>query len=373
MQPDNIVIGQLAPDTLPRRGRKPKETPIPAEPDLDLPRIDNAMAVMRETTAAKQAETISETFDLGRFVGAAQMASVMNSFCAAAQIRAFTEIKKSKAFKHIAITQPDGNLRPAQNVDEFCRTVFGRGYRAMQESEHDLDALGESTYEAINNLGISRSQMRLLMALPEDERAAVDAAVKSGEKSEVVSLIQDLANKLDETRRQVDELKAEAVASEELLATRSRQRDEAEAALRKKQLLPAPPPSETLAQIHTEFAGIQVKALGALRAVERAVEDIKKLSEEEEFPFPVALLAGHIGELRGVIHDITQAHNLPEVSSEAIPEFARMVMASEVSEDRRQRTEDSRSETASPSRGLQPAQSAANQLSSVISPLSSEI
>ena len=216
-----------------KRGRKPGIAEVPPEPDFNQPYIDSAMEVMRQTELAKEQEAFSETFDLGCFVGAAQMASAMGSFCEASQIRAFSEIKKSKAFKHIAINHPNGELRISQNIDEFCRAVFKRGYRVMQDDEGILQRLGGAAFDALNSLGISRGQMRLLISLPEDERAAVAEAVKSGEKSEVVSLIQDLANKLDETRQKVDELKAEDTANKSLLAERAKKVDALEAKLKR--------------------------------------------------------------------------------------------------------------------------------------------
>lgn len=201
--------------------RKATEIIVQEKPAIDEAAVNGAFETARQNVLREQQETASETFSLGRFVGAAQMASAMRNFSAVAEVRAFDEVRKSKAFKHIPVTHPNGEVRTAENIDEFSRLVFGRGYKSMMENSQALERLGADSFDAVNSLGISRAQMRLLIALPEDERAAVNAAVKSGEKLEVVSLIQDLANKLDETRSKVEDLKAQAAATDRVLSDKS--------------------------------------------------------------------------------------------------------------------------------------------------------
>lgn len=162
--------------------------------------LDIVGAHERETATAEQQDIAAGVFDLGQSVGAALMANMLKNFSAAAEVRAFEEVNKSKSFSHLKIRMPDGVLRTAENIDEFCRAIFNRGYKAMNNQKVLLERLGEETYESANRLGLNRGQLRLLVSLPEEDRAIVEEAMRSDSKPDVLMAIETLASKLDESR-----------------------------------------------------------------------------------------------------------------------------------------------------------------------------
>lgn len=301
-----------------QRGRKTKEAQPIEHAEVDEEKIGGAMVAMRDDAKQEQQAIVSDVFSLGRNVGAALMANMMKSFSAAAEIHAFREINESKSFRHLAIRMPDGVLRSAENIDEFCQVVFGRGYKAMNNHKVMLEQLGEETYENANRLGLNRGQLRLLLTLPEDERTAVEDAMKSSDKSEVVSLIQSLANKLDETRTQVEELKAENAADKELLATRAK--DLAKLRTQEKRIKPLEP-DDVLAELRQEVTSqandAEAAIIGQLRQGFYALVEHHATNGGDSFAF----MGGIVGQLNHQLQMLRDEFDLPLVNADAAPEW----------------------------------------------------
>jgi len=294
------------------KGRKPTAVAEPEVLDVSAEQqADEAMAVMREGAISEQQEQVSSAFDLGRFVGVAQLARTMSNFSAAAEIRAFEEINNSKAFKHLPIKHPDGTFCPAENIDEFCRLVFGRGYKAMNNHKVMLQQLGEEAYENVQRLGLNRAQLRLLLTLPEDERTAVEEAMQAGGKDEVVTLIQSLANKLDETQTQVAELKGELRAQAELLAEKNVRLDEERA---KSKRIVAVPPDQVLAELQAEVARIVNDLRGGIIGQLRQALIALNNHGETHGARSAVFMAGMVGQLEADLQGLRGEFYLPELS-----------------------------------------------------------
>lgn len=302
------------------RGRKPA-TPVDVlEPEIDHERFQDAAEAMRTDAIAQQQKTAEGVFDLGRAVGAALMANMVKNFSAAAEVRAFEEINKSKSFKDLAIKMPDGIPRPAENIDEFCRVVFGRGYKAMADQKVLLERLGEETYENANRLGLNRGQLRLLVSLPEEDRAIVEEAMHSDSKPAVLMAIETLASKLDESRAKVDELKAEEKAKDELLAEKNRLLDAERAKVKRIQSLPK---DEVAASLLAEAAGHFNETLaclaGQFRAALICVTDHHATAGGDS----TQVLAGYVARLQQELVALREEFNLPDTFGDGTPEWMR--------------------------------------------------
>lgn len=302
-------------------GRKPREGAqiIDAHPDIDQSRVDNAMTVMRKDAQAEQQEAMTGVFALGRLVGAAQMAGSIAAISAVAEVRAFEEINKSKDFSHLPNLNINGEFRRARNIDEFCRAVFGgRGYKAMMDRKAMLEHLGDGMYESVSRLGLNRTQLRLLINLPEDTRSAVEEAMQFGDKSEVVTLIQSLANQLDEAKGKAEELKAEVAAKEDLLATRSKQIDALDQKLARVKTLPQ---DEVLAELHAEAAKHYNDALGAVKGNFSAA--IAALAEHRDTggADSTLLMAGMVADIQRELNDLRERFGLPDTAADAVPDW----------------------------------------------------
>ncbi|AYH46091.1 hypothetical protein CDA09_22395 [Azoarcus sp. DN11] len=275
---------------------------------------------MRETAIREQQEQMSGVFSLGRNVGVALMANIVKNFSAAAEVRAFEEINKSKDFKGLPIRHPDGVLRPAENIDEFCRVVFGRGYKAMNNHKVILQKLGEEAYENATRLSLNRSQLRLLLSLPEDDRAIVEEAMRTEDKTEVVGLLESLVNKLDEARAEVEELKGELKATEELSSEKSRKIERLEIDKRRFQMLP---PDEVLAALHNEATKFHNEACGIIRGMLRQAVIAVDRHHQEHGGDSKIFFAGLIGQIQADLTELRDEYGIPDAHPLTIPEWIR--------------------------------------------------
>lgn len=295
-------------------GRKPLTTPNLATTDLQAPSLDGALSVMRETAISEEMSIRAEVYRLGQLVGARQMACAAAQFLRAADIQLFEEISKSKGYKHIPVEHPDGNIRPAENIQDFCRLVFKKSYSVMAESRQALAALGEECYEIATDLGLKRTQLRLLLSLPEDEREAVKAAMQADSKAEVVGLIESMANKLDEARAEVEHLKADMRAVEDISAEKSRR---LETLLREKARIKAAPPDQVLADLQSEATrmtnDVRGGVVGQLR---QALIALHGHAEVHGGSAPTVFMAGLVGQLEDDLRALRAEFALPEVSAD---------------------------------------------------------
>lgn len=297
------------------RGRKPIQAPEETVIDAtEVQQAAQALATMRETAITEQQEQISGVFSLGQNVGAALMANMIKNFSAAAEVRAFEEINKSKAFKHLQIKMPDGVLRPAESIDEFCRVVFGKGYKAMNNHKVMLQQLGEEAYENAGRLNLNRSQLRMLLTLPEDERTAVEEAMRDGGgKDEVVTLIQSLANKLDETREQLEQLKGELTATEEISAEKTQRIERLQ---REVKLIAAAAPDKVLADLQAESTRIGNDLRGGI--VGQLRQALVALHEhgDSHGTRPTVFMGGLVGQLLADLVALRDEFDLPEIDAD---------------------------------------------------------
>ena len=224
------------------------DVPI-VDPTLDPAKIANAMAQMRADGVAERQAHEAGIFDLGRQVGAIQMAQVQRDFSAVAQIKLFDEIKESNKYKDLAITGPDGQPATAENFDQFCQLVFGAGYNSMSEKAQNLRVMGETSFESAQRLGLTRKQLRLIRSLPDAQRTAVAEAIAAEGKAEVVAIIEDLAAQLAQANEDKADASEQAAEDKDLLASKDQRINKLEKQLKR---IDNAPPEEQLALVLAE-------------------------------------------------------------------------------------------------------------------------
>lgn len=302
------------------------------EKNIDKDKLSSAMVAMREQEVMQREQEDIQLAQASQAVGGALMARLHKSFSHAAEVQMFNQVRDLPLSVLRRIPLPElpaaaGNLGTATegsaeklpatagNLDDFCRRVFGRSYNTMLEETQNLNLLGEQAYEAAAQLRIGRNTLRLTRAMPPEKLEIVRAAIAEGStKAEVLSVIEDLAEKVQQAEAATAEAKAELKASEDVLATKNKTIDKLQRDLTRIEKLPK---DEQLTAIKKEATAIANDAegfmLGNLRQALLKIRSHASTSDNDAEHG--VFMAGLVGQVQAKITALRQEFNLPDVSN----------------------------------------------------------
>lgn len=293
-----------------KAGRKAKDIVVQPviDPALDQAKLEGAMVAMRDQAQEGQAELA----DLAMGIGALQAFDLMGKFAAASQVATFKRIRESKQINRLAIRKPDGGVAICDSMREACPLLFGRSYDTMLREEESYNLLGEQAYEIASRLGLNRSALRAARALPPEKLEIVRTAIGNGNtKAEVLSVIEDLAEKVQQAEAETAEAKAELKASEEVAAAKSKTIDKLQRDLKRIEKLP---PDQQLANLKKEATAMADDAEGAiLGSLRQALVTVSNHGEERGLHD--VFLAGLVGQVQAQLNALRKEFNLPDVST----------------------------------------------------------
>lgn len=293
-----------------KAGRIAKTAEIAAEPSVDNNKIDDAMVAMRDQAQDAQLELLELSSD----VGAIRALELTRGFVAAATVQLFNRVRESKRIKDLPIRLHDGSVATATNMDEFCQLAFGKNRAVMYESSENLEALGEEAYEQASRLGLNRSALRAARALPPEKLETVRLAISNGSsKAEVLSVIEDLAEKVEQAEKVAEDLRGEVQAAEELIEKRDTTIKRLEREVKRFEKLP---PDEKLLALQKDVADAMNDARGAvLGRMRQAV--IALVNAGDDRHAHDVFLAGMVGQVQAELAQLRQEFDLPDVSTAA--------------------------------------------------------
>ena len=281
--------------------------------------VASAMDVMRDQAQEEEAELV----ELAIGIGAMQAFDLIGKFTAASQVATFKRIRESKQINKLAIRMPDGRVATCDSMREACPILFGRSYDTMLREEDSYDLLGEKAYEVASRLGLNRSALRATRALPPEKLELVRIAIADGStKAEVLSVIEDLAEKVQQAEAAADEVKAELKASEEVLATKNKTIDRLQRDLKRIEQLP---PDEQLAGIKKEAIGLQSETIGLVRGGLR--QALIKLNDAPDEASKVAFMVGLVGAVYVELDALRDEFGLSLAAVDTTPEWERWAAA----------------------------------------------
>lgn len=185
--------------------------------------------------------------------------------------------------------------------------LFGRTYQSMLDAEERYDLLGNEAYETAGRLRLNSSALRAARALPPEKLETVRLAISNGSsKAEVLSVIEDLAEKVQKAESEVEEVRAELKASEEVLVAKNKAIDRLQRQLKQIEKLP---PEEAEALVLKEAADIQAETQGMVRGhLRQALIALQNLPEDQTL-----FMAGMVGQVMSDLVLLRDEFNLPEV------------------------------------------------------------
>lgn len=292
--------------------RPPKTAEVQDVTDksIDQEKMDGAMVAMRDQAQADQQELI----ELATGIGALQAFDLMQKFASAAHIKLFKRIRESKQIKHLPIRLRDGSSQKFDSIKEACPALFGRTYQSMLDAEEKFDTFGEEVYEGAARLRLNDSALRATRALPPEKLEIVRAAIAVGStKADVLSVIEDLAEKAQQADTATTEAKAELKAAEDVLAAKNKTIDRLQRDLKR---IASLPPDQALANLQREATANMNDALGAIRGGVRAAL-IALNNHGDERGQQGVFMAGLVGQLVAELAVLRDEFGLPDVSNAA--------------------------------------------------------
>jgi len=279
------------------------------DPALDQAKLEGAMVAMRDQAQ----EDASTVFRVGQQVGALQATRMWRNVFRAAELKMFAEMRSLpvETIRNIPV-EVDGSLRRAERVAEFCEMVFGRSYSKLAEEAQNLDALGDEVYDLATGLGLNRSALRAARALPPEKLEIVRTAIGNGNtKAEVLSVIEDLAEKVQQAEAETAEARAELKAAEEVAASKSKTIDKLQRDLKRIEKLP---PDQQLAGLKKEATEVADEAEAAILGDLRQALLVLSNHGEERGQNDV-FMAGLVGQVQAQLNALRKEFNLPDVSA----------------------------------------------------------
>lgn len=299
---------------------------------IDKDKLSSAMVAMREQEVTQREQEDIQLAQAAQAVGGALMARLHKSFSHAAEVQMFNQVRDLplSVLRRIPLPKlsdasdgfapaPEGGAEKtsdtSENLDEFCRHVFGRSYKTMHEEAQNLHLLGEQAYEVSARLRISKSALRLTRALPPEKLEVVRAAIGNGStKAEVLSVIEDLAEKVQQAESAISEEKAEHAATRTVLEKKTQRISQLERDLARIEKLPK---DEQLSAIKKEATAIANDAEGfMLGNLRQALLKIKShASTSDNDAEHGVFMAGLVGQVQAKITALRQEFNLADVSN----------------------------------------------------------
>ena len=302
--------------------------------------VAGAMVAMRSQAITQREQEDVQLAQAAQAVGGALMARLHKSFSHAAEVQMFNQVRDLplSVLRRIPLPEvadasaisgattkgvEEKTADTSANLDDFCRRVFGRSATTMREEAQNLHLLGEQAYEASARLRISKSALRLTRALPPEKLEVVRAAIGNGStKVEVLSVIEDLAEKVQQAEAAATEAKAELKASEEVLATKNKTIDRLQRDLKRIEKLP---PDEQLASIKKEAIDLQSETIGLVRGGLR--QALIKLNDAPDDASKVAFMAALVGAVYVELDALREEFGLSLAAVDTTPEWERWANA----------------------------------------------
>jgi hypothetical protein len=284
------------------------------DPDLDQDRIENAVAVMRQTEEAR-------ALDISQREAAVRAVATRLGY----QLPADS-------------TDPDLIQRDiATNIRRSVETCLemGRGLCVLKEAcGHGqfvarLDVLGIDKHVASRFMQAaakfaklptsatlpkaiaSQSKLFEMLVLDDEQIEELELTGQTGELK-----LDDIATmSVKELRAALRETRAEITAKEELLADKNKALDAERA---KSKRIAAAPPDEVLADLQAETTRIYNTVLSYLRGdLRQAVLALNNHTETHEDMTPIHFVGGLVGQLQDELNTLRDEFGLPEITDEA--------------------------------------------------------
>ncbi|MGC6405794.1 hypothetical protein ACNO7K_05030 [Bisgaard Taxon 45] len=245
-------------------------------------------------------------------------------------LKALSEIKESKLFKGLELTNQDGKLVTVTTFRDFCGLLGFSGEKIDQDLLN-LNTFGEEFFETSQRLGLGYRDLRKLRKLPEDARSEiVDADYSEAtDKEDLIEKIEELtvkhAKEKASLEAQLKTAKDNYTAQARVLDNKNKRIDQLDAELeKKKQYINTLTPDEKGGVLRKETSQLVYGSEAILRGqVWKAFETLDAHTQESGIDHK-QFMTGVLAEIELVINELRTTFNLPQFADgDNTPAWAR--------------------------------------------------
>jgi hypothetical protein len=163
-----------------------------------------------------------------QYVGRVQSFNYTQKNAAVAALLLIKQIKESKLYKGMRVHSIDGELPPCGTFEDFC-TAISLSRSKVDEDLQNLEALGTEFLEYSNKMGLGRTMLRQIRALPEEDRQLIIEGQKVGNDPEALKeLLEEIVAKQakdkDTLQKEIDKKTKDLEASRKVAADERNER-----------------------------------------------------------------------------------------------------------------------------------------------------
>ncbi|SAY50913.1 hypothetical protein [Neisseria weaveri] len=233
--------------------------------ELTVSEMQNAVALTTKNLTFEKAKVLEQ-------VGAIKMAALTRRFASVAEIELLAELKFSKKYKDLPITDVKGNSNYVTTWEQFCNAI-GSSVETIDNNIRNYQRLGSEFFEYAQNAGIPQRTLAQIGRLPEAERELVIEMAQKEEttKDAVLQVLEQVmakhaaekeqaAAEKAELESQVQDLQETAAAKDRVIQERGKKVDELAEKLAKKQVKEPKPQdvaSELTMRLSTAVIGVR--------------------------------------------------------------------------------------------------------------------
>jgi uncharacterized protein (DUF2164 family) len=287
-----------------RTARPAPETISDAVNDQSLAKIN---AASQEVSAA--AHLAMQQGDLYRIVGRIEAAhfveTVSSRMIGEAYLSARSVIGKLGS---VAVRSADGSMRNVSSLEDFCEAVMPVSHRRCQQIAQAMHTLGPALYEQAEAMGLGYRNYVAIRALPNDMQDEVKAAIQSGDRDQVLKLIEELAARNASLSAKADELLKTAAAKDRVIAKKDKKLNElAEADERRRNGTPNEREKQQVNDLRYAGVGAELALQRLVAVVDEAMNNPATEAAELQARQTIEFIAQRLADLcadRGIAVDV---------------------------------------------------------------------
>ncbi|ARO88151.1 hypothetical protein EBAPG3_010395 [Nitrosospira lacus] len=276
------------------------QKPTPDHIGIDDPIPAGHALTIQEERIANIGSSHSEERDLvNQMVGQIGMATAISKFTTVVGLSKLQYIKENKLYRALSGTNAldrNGERIPTVGTwDGFCRAI-GTSANKVDEDLLNLRVFGQDAMESLTLLGMGYRELRQYRKLPEDQKDALAAVAKTGDKDAFLDLAEEIMARNQRKDEQLSELEANYQAQSKVLENKNRIIDDQDKTIHKlTRRVEIASPDEIASDLRKEASEhaftAEAAILGALRPAFAALTEHGRENEVSHEEFMVGLLS----------------------------------------------------------------------------------